>query len=100
MIWFNRQGSVRPIGSPVGTTTIGGRTWEVWRGNIGWNVISYVAPSPIASWSFSVLEFIADVRSRGAITNSWYLTSIQAGLKPALRAACAPALRYPPDSLT
>jgi chitodextrinase len=45
-------------------------------------VISYVAPSPITSWSFSVLDFINDVRNRGAITNSWYLTSIQAGFEP------------------
>jgi len=83
MIWFNRQGPIQPIGSVVGTATVGGRTWEVWRGSNGANnVISYVAPSPIASWSFSVLDFIADVRSRGAITNSWYLTSIQAGFEP------------------
>jgi hypothetical protein len=82
MIWFNRQGSIQPIGSVVGSATIGGRTWEVWRGNPGWNVVSYVAPSPITSWNFSVLDFIADVRSRGVITNSWYLTSIQAGFEP------------------
>ncbi|MFI5934144.1 cellulose binding domain-containing protein [Actinoplanes sp. NPDC051494] len=83
MIWFNRQGSIQPIGSVVGTATIGGRTWQVWQGSNGSNaVISYVAPSPITSWSFSVLDFITDVRNRGAITNSWYLTSIQAGFEP------------------
>ncbi|MFC3504726.1 cellulose binding domain-containing protein [Micromonospora krabiensis] len=83
MIWLNRQGSIQPIGSPVGTATLAGRTWEVWRGSNGSNnVISYVAPSPISSLSFSVLDFIADVRNRGAITNSWYLTSIQAGFEP------------------
>lgn len=82
MIWFNRQGPIQPIGSPVGTTNIGGRTWEVWSGNIGWNVISYVAPSAITSWDFSVLDFIEDVRARGAVTDDWYLTSIQAGFEP------------------
>ncbi|MFI7606762.1 cellulose binding domain-containing protein [Micromonospora sp. NPDC049366] len=83
MIWLNRQGSIQPIGSPVGTATLAGRTWEVWRGSNGSNnVISYVAPSPISSLNFSVLDFIADVRNRGAITNSWYLTSIQAGFEP------------------
>jgi hypothetical protein len=83
MIWFNRQGQIQPIGSVVGTTTIGGRTWQVWRGSNGANnVISYVAPSPISSWSFSVLDFVNDVRNRGAITSSWYLTSIQAGFEP------------------
>ena len=29
-----------------------------------------------------MLEFINDIRNRGAITNSWYLTSIQAGFEP------------------
>ncbi|GGP75526.1 GH12 family glycosyl hydrolase domain-containing protein [Saccharothrix coeruleofusca] len=83
MIWFNRQGPIQPIGSAVGNATIAGRGWEVWRGNNGGNnVISYVAPSPITSWSFNVLDFINDVRDRGAITNSWYLTSIQAGFEP------------------
>jgi hypothetical protein len=83
MIWFNRQGSIQPIGSVVGNTSIGGRSWQVWRGNNGGNnVISYVAPSAVTSWSFSVLDFINDVRARGAITTSWYLTSIQAGFEP------------------
>jgi hypothetical protein len=83
MIWFNRQGPIQPIGSVVGNTTIGGRSWQVWRGSNGSNnVISYVAPSPINSWSFNVLDFINDVRARGAITTSWYLTSIQAGFEP------------------
>jgi hypothetical protein len=83
MIWFNRQGSIQPIGSAVGSTNIGGRSWQVWRGSNGSNnVISYVAPSAISSWSFNVMDFINDVRNRGAITSSWYLTSIQAGFEP------------------
>jgi hypothetical protein len=83
MIWFNRQGPIQPIGSAVDTATVSDRTWEVWRGSNGENdVISYVAPSPISSLSFSVLDFINDTRDRGAITNSWYLTSIQAGFEP------------------
>ncbi|ASW53834.1 cellulose binding domain-containing protein [Plantactinospora sp. KBS50] len=83
MIWFNRQGPIQPIGSVVGNANIAGRSWEVWRGSNGANnVISYVAPSAISSLTFSVLDFLADVRNRGAITNSWYLTSIQAGFEP------------------
>ncbi|WP_089156813.1 GH12 family glycosyl hydrolase domain-containing protein [Micromonospora sp. NBS 11-29] len=83
MIWLNRQGSIQPIGSPVGNASIAGRTWEVWRGSNGSNnVISYVAPSAIPSFSFDALAFINDTRNRGAITNDWYLTSIQAGFEP------------------
>ncbi|MGY0007482.1 GH12 family glycosyl hydrolase domain-containing protein [Micromonospora sp. I033] len=83
MIWFNRQGSIQPIGSPVGTASVAGRTWEVWRGSNGSNnVISYLAPSAIPSMSFDAMAFINDTRSRGAITSDWYLTSIQAGFEP------------------
>ncbi|TCB90959.1 glycosyl hydrolase family 5 [Micromonospora zingiberis] len=83
MIWLNRQGPIQPIGSPVGTATIDGRSWEVWRGNNGGNnVISYLAPSAISSANLNLLAFINDTRNRGAITNSWYLTSIQAGFEP------------------
>lgn len=83
MIWFNRQGAIQPIGAVAGNVTLGGRSWQVWRGSNGSNnVISYVAPAPITSLSFSVLDFLNDVRTRGAITNSWYLTSIQAGFEP------------------
>ncbi|MEH1013499.1 cellulose binding domain-containing protein [Micromonospora sp. CPCC 206060] len=83
MIWLNRQGPIQPIGSRVGNTNLVGRSWEVWQGSNGANnVISYLAPSPISSLNFSVLDFINDVRNRGAITSSWYLTSIQAGFEP------------------
>jgi cellulase/cellobiase CelA1 len=83
MIWFNRQGPIQPIGSSVGNGNVGGRTWDVWRGSNGSNnVISYVAPSAINSWNFNVLDFVNDARNRGTITNSWYLTSIQAGFEP------------------
>ncbi|MFY1695516.1 GH12 family glycosyl hydrolase domain-containing protein [Solwaraspora sp. WMMA2101] len=83
MIWFHRQGSIQPIGSPVGTTTIAGRSFQVWTGSNGSNnVVSYLAQSSFSSWSFDAMAFIADVRNRGQITNSWYLTSIQAGFEP------------------
>ncbi|TDC28343.1 glycosyl hydrolase family 5, partial [Micromonospora sp. KC213] len=83
MIWLNRQGSIQPIGSPVGNATIDGRTWQVWRGSNGSNnVISYLSPSTISSANLNLLAFIRDTRDRGAITNSWYLTSIQAGFEP------------------
>ncbi len=98
MIWFNRQGSIQPIGSRVGSATIGGRQWEVWQGSNGANaVVSYVAPAPITSWTFSVLDFIRDVQNRGAITSSWYLTSIQAGFEPWIGGAGLGVTRFSAD---
>ncbi|WP_328615169.1 glycoside hydrolase [Amycolatopsis sp. NBC_00355] len=83
MIWFNRTGSVQPVGGRVGTTSLGGRGWEVWQGNNGGNdVVSYVAQSPIAGWSFNVMDFVNDVDARTRVDRSWYLTSVQAGFEP------------------
>jgi Glycosyl hydrolase family 12/Cellulose binding domain len=82
MIWLNRQGSIQPIGSRVGSATIAGSTWDVWFGNIGWNVVSYVRTSATTSLNFTVNDFYSDAISRGHAQRSWYLTSIQAGFEP------------------
>jgi len=83
MIWFNRVGSVQPVGSPVGSATVAGRQWQVWSGNNGSNdVLSFVAPSAIDSWNFDVMDFVRQAVSRGLAQNDWYLTSIQAGFEP------------------
>lgn len=83
MIWFNRVGPIQPIGSQVGTATVGGRTWEVWSGSNGSNdVLSFVAPSAIGSWSFDVMDFVRATVARGMAQNNWYLTSVQAGFEP------------------
>ncbi|WP_327291356.1 GH12 family glycosyl hydrolase domain-containing protein [Streptomyces sp. NBC_01198] len=83
MVWFNHVGSVQPVGSKVGTANVAGRSWDVWTGNNGGNdVISFVAPSAIGSWSFDVKAFANETISRGLAQNSWYLTSVQAGFEP------------------
>jgi hypothetical protein len=82
MIWLNRQGSIQPVGSRVGTVSLAGATWDVWFGNIGWNVISYVRTSPTTSMNFAVNTFYTDAVNRGYAQRSWYLTSVQAGFEP------------------
>lgn len=83
MIWFNKVGQIQPIGSQVGTATVAGRTWQVWSGGNGTNdVLSFVAPSAISSWSFDVMDFVRETVARGLAGNDWYLTSIQAGFEP------------------
>ncbi|MFI6930748.1 cellulose binding domain-containing protein [Streptomyces sp. NPDC050287] len=83
MIWFNKVGPVQPVGSQGGTTTVAGRQWQAWSGNNGSNdVLTFVAPSAISSWSFDVMDFVRQAVSRGLAQNDWYLTSIQAGFEP------------------
>ncbi|MGL4745433.1 MAG: ricin-type beta-trefoil lectin domain protein, partial [Dermatophilaceae bacterium] len=65
------------------TVTLEGATWDVWIGNVGWNVISYVRQQPTDSMSnFSVSNFVDDAVSRGQVDKDWYMTSVQAGFEP------------------
>jgi hypothetical protein len=82
MVWLNHTGNVQPVGSKVATVSLAGGTWDVWFGNSGWNVISYVRQSATSSISFNVSSFWNDIVSRGYGQNSWYITSVQAGFEP------------------
>lgn len=83
MIWLNKVGPIQPIGSQVGTATVGGRTWQVWQGGNGTNdVLSFVAPSALGSWNFDVMDFVRQAVARGMAQSNWYLTSVQAGFEP------------------
>jgi chitodextrinase len=82
MVWANYQGSIQPVGSQVATVNILGATWQVWYGNIGWNVVSYRRTSATTSLNFAIDTFLSDAISRGYAQRSWYLTSVQAGFEP------------------
>jgi chitodextrinase len=82
MIWLNHTGAIQPVGSRQATVSLAGGTWDVWFGNIGWNVISYVRTSPTSSISFPVNTFYSDAVNRGYAQRSWYMTSVQAGFEP------------------
>ncbi|PRY15973.1 GH12 family glycosyl hydrolase domain-containing protein [Kineococcus rhizosphaerae] len=82
MVWLNHAGRPQPVGSKVATVTLAGATWDVWFGNTGWNVVSYVRTSATGSADFAVRTFFDDALSRGYVQRSWYLTSVQAGFEP------------------
>lgn len=41
MIWLNHA-SQHPIGQKVDSINVWGENWDVYRGNVGWDVISFV----------------------------------------------------------
>ncbi|MFC8849630.1 MULTISPECIES: hypothetical protein [unclassified Micromonospora] len=79
MIWLYRS-NASPAGSRQGTVTIGGTTWEIWRGYVGtWNVYSYVRTSNTTNANLNIRDFTNDLVARGWMSSSKYLTSVQAG---------------------
>jgi hypothetical protein len=83
MVWLNHNGPVQPFGSQVASNvSIGGRGYNVWEGNQGWNTISYTMTSGTASVSNLDLQpLIAYAISKGWIQNSWYLIDVEAGFE-------------------
>jgi Glycosyl hydrolase family 12/Cellulose binding domain len=83
MVWLNHNGPVQPFGSEVASNvSIGGRGYNVWEGNQGWNTISYTMTSGTTSVSNLDLQpLIAYAISKGWIQNSWYLIDVEAGFE-------------------
>ncbi|WP_199435050.1 GH12 family glycosyl hydrolase domain-containing protein [Qaidamihabitans albus] len=83
MIWLKYQGDIQPIGSKVDTIELDGARWDVWTGNTGWNVISFVRTTPANSVTNLDLDaFTRHAVDRGSVGPNWYLTSVQAGFEP------------------
>ena len=83
MIWINHQGSAGPFGSEVATATIDGASYEVWTGRqTSWNIVSYVAVTPVTSVSnLNLLPFFSDAVSRGSLETLWWLIDVEYGFE-------------------
>ena len=79
MIWTYRAGGAGPVGTLQDTVTIGGATWELHRGNIGWEVFSFVRTENTTSVDLDLADFLDELVARGWMDEAKYLTSVQAG---------------------
>jgi hypothetical protein len=79
MIWTNRFGGAGPLGKKTSEVEIGGVKWELWTGDAGWNVFSFVRPENAATWSLDVKAFVDHLVSRGFMPASRQLSGIQLG---------------------
>ncbi|KAJ5819794.1 endoglucanase-1 [Penicillium riverlandense] len=84
MIWLARYGSVQPIGSQIATATVDGNSWELWYGaNGSQQTYSFVASSPMTSFSTDILDFFDYLtQNEGFPASSQYLINLQFGTEP------------------
>jgi hypothetical protein len=82
MILFNHVGNIQPPGQGV-PVTVDGQQFVRYAGSNGYGqAVWYMADSPISSWNnMNVLGFVDNAETVGPVTNSWYLTSVQAGFE-------------------
>jgi hypothetical protein len=81
MIWVNASGGAGPISQQtvISNISIGGSTWNLHRGNIGWNVWSFVRTSNSGSGSINVKNFTDYLRANQGMSSAKYLTSVEFG---------------------
>ncbi|MEU8656594.1 GH12 family glycosyl hydrolase domain-containing protein [Actinoplanes philippinensis] len=79
MVWLYRSGGAGPVGTKQATVTIAGATWDLYKGNIGWEVYSFVRTSNTSAADLNLTGFTDDLVARGWLAKSKYLSSVQAG---------------------
>jgi hypothetical protein len=68
MLWVNHNGAVGPLGSPQGTVSLGGHTWNVHKGNNGANeVFSFLRTSDSNSGTVNILPILKWIKD----TKGW-----------------------------
>jgi hypothetical protein len=68
MLWMNKQGAVGPIGSKQTSASVGGHSWDVYKGSNGSNqVFSFVRTGNTNAGSVDIKAVMNWIRSRGWI---------------------------------
>ncbi|HEY4011698.1 MAG TPA: hypothetical protein VGM06_00050 [Polyangiaceae bacterium] len=86
MVWVDKS-TVNPLGSPGPSVTIGGASYTIYTGTNGTGqpVISYLSGTANATsmnvTNFDLKPFFADAATRGTITSSDIVLSVQAGFE-------------------
>jgi xyloglucan-specific endo-beta-1,4-glucanase len=82
MVWLSEVGN-QPAGSKVATAvSITGEpgTWDVWQGNVGWLVWTFVSTTQMMSFSSNLQPFIHYVaNTKGWLQASWYEINTEFG---------------------
>lgn len=69
MLWVNRNGAVGPLGTSQGTVSLGGHTWDVYKGDNGANeVFSFLRTSDSASGTVDILPVLKWIKD----TKGWW----------------------------
>jgi hypothetical protein len=70
MLWMNKTGAVGPLGSFQTSATVGGHTWDVYKGSNGANqVFSFVRHGNTSSGSVNIRAVLLWIQSRGWFGN-------------------------------
>ncbi|MFI9764557.1 endo-1,4-beta-glucanase [Streptomyces sp. NPDC051963] len=79
MIWLNRQGGAGPLGTKYGSVSLGGAMWDIYQGDIGWKVYSFVRRTNTTRAALNLDDFTQALVRRGLLSDDKYVSGIEAG---------------------
>lgn len=79
MIWIERFGGAGPLGVSQGRIQIDGTSWELYVGDIGWKVFSFIRDENTDSCRLNLKAFIDHLVGTGLMSGTKLLSSIQFG---------------------
>lgn len=79
MVWLASEGGASPLGTKQATVTMAGASWDLYVGDIGWNVYSFVRTENTTSADLDLDQFLQELVRRGLVESTDYLSSVQAG---------------------
>ncbi|MEY9994692.1 hypothetical protein ABIE67_006724 [Streptomyces sp. V4I8] len=79
MIWLNRQGGAGPLGTKYGSVSLGGAMWDIYEGDIGWKVHSFVRRANTTKATLNLDDFTQALVRRNLLSNDKYVSGIESG---------------------
>lgn len=79
MIWMGSYGGAGPLGKLQGRVTIDGAAWDLWVGDIGWKVFSFIRTENTPSWRIDAKAFIDHLVATGLMPATKQLSGVQFG---------------------
>ncbi|WP_394814028.1 glycoside hydrolase family 12 protein [Streptomyces litchfieldiae] len=80
MLWMNWHGAVGPLGSYQTRVSVGGHTWDVYRGSNGHNnVYSFLRTGDTSAGTVDILPILRWIAGRGWISSSEPIGDVQFG---------------------
>ncbi|KAK7014404.1 concanavalin A-like lectin/glucanase domain-containing protein [Favolaschia claudopus] len=83
MVWLSTRGGAGPAGSQIGTASVNGVTWRLFKGTVStWTVFSFVAPNEITNFNSDLKPFLTFLTQNQGVPSSQLLVQAQAGTEP------------------
>ncbi|WP_405719598.1 endo-1,4-beta-glucanase [Streptomyces sp. NBC_01537] len=79
MVWLNKDGGAGPLGTKKERVKLAGAYWDLYVGDIGWNVYSFVRVGNTTSANLNLDDFLQALVRRKLVATTDYLSSVEAG---------------------